>query len=305
MTPLHERCSTCWAAAAALFFRMLTDRVGGAARTARCRGRDAAVADGDLGPGLGRPAHQRHAGAAAGAARRRRPAAAAAPARGPGRAPRPAVPAPGLAGTVGRRSHADPDRAADGQRRWSLLPRPPRTPTPPRAHALGAGRCWTARRADPRRGGRRTGAGRVRRGLPVLRAMEEAGRCRRGYFVEGLGGAQFALPGAVDRMRALADGPTAGTTELGRTGPWCWPRRTRLSPTGRRCPGRSRPGETPSVAPAGPQGGRAGRAGRRVAGAVRRARRPDPAVLDRRSGAAGARRGRRWPRPSGTARSGG
>ena len=40
---------------------------------------------------------------------------------------------------------------------------------------------------------------------PVLRAMEEAGQCRRGYFVEGLGGAQFALPGAVDRMRALAD----------------------------------------------------------------------------------------------------
>jgi ATP-dependent Lhr-like helicase len=39
---------------------------------------------------------------------------------------------------------------------------------------------------------------------PVLRAMEEAGQCRRGYFVEGLGAAQFALPGAVDRMRAIA-----------------------------------------------------------------------------------------------------
>jgi ATP-dependent helicase Lhr and Lhr-like helicase len=39
---------------------------------------------------------------------------------------------------------------------------------------------------------------------PVLRAMEEAGQCRRGYFVEGLGAAQFALPGAVDRMRAMA-----------------------------------------------------------------------------------------------------
>ncbi|NHC13612.1 ATP-dependent helicase [Motilibacter deserti] len=37
----------------------------------------------------------------------------------------------------------------------------------------------------------------------VLSAYEEAGRCRRGYFVEGLGAAQFALPGAVDRMRAL------------------------------------------------------------------------------------------------------
>ncbi len=40
---------------------------------------------------------------------------------------------------------------------------------------------------------------------PVLRALEETGQCRRGYFVEGLGAAQFALPGAVDRMRAMAD----------------------------------------------------------------------------------------------------
>ena len=46
---------------------------------------------------------------------------------------------------------------------------------------------------------------------PVLRAMEETGQCRRGYFVEGLGGAQFALPGAVDRMRALAGDTVAAT----------------------------------------------------------------------------------------------
>jgi ATP-dependent Lhr-like helicase len=39
---------------------------------------------------------------------------------------------------------------------------------------------------------------------PVLSAFEDAGRCRRGYFVEGLGAAQFAVPGAVDRMRSLA-----------------------------------------------------------------------------------------------------
>jgi len=37
---------------------------------------------------------------------------------------------------------------------------------------------------------------------PVYSALEEAGRVRRGYFVEGRGGAQFALPGAVDRLRA-------------------------------------------------------------------------------------------------------
>ncbi len=39
---------------------------------------------------------------------------------------------------------------------------------------------------------------------PVLKAFEESGRCRRGYFVEGLGGAQFAAPGAVDRLRVIA-----------------------------------------------------------------------------------------------------
>ncbi|WP_179794038.1 ATP-dependent helicase [Actinomycetospora corticicola] len=39
---------------------------------------------------------------------------------------------------------------------------------------------------------------------PVLRAMEESGRCRRGYVVEGLGAAQFAVPGAIDRLRATS-----------------------------------------------------------------------------------------------------
>jgi ATP-dependent Lhr-like helicase len=47
---------------------------------------------------------------------------------------------------------------------------------------------------------------------PVLRAMEESGRIRRGYFIEGLGASQFALPGAVDRLRGLreADGRIVG-----------------------------------------------------------------------------------------------
>jgi ATP-dependent helicase Lhr and Lhr-like helicase len=42
---------------------------------------------------------------------------------------------------------------------------------------------------------------------PVLRAAEESGRTRRGYFVESLGAAQFASPGAVDRLRTY--GPDA------------------------------------------------------------------------------------------------
>jgi ATP-dependent Lhr-like helicase len=41
---------------------------------------------------------------------------------------------------------------------------------------------------------------------PVLRAMEDAGRIRRGYFVDGLGAAQFAVSGALDRLRAVREG---------------------------------------------------------------------------------------------------
>ncbi|HEY2193061.1 MAG TPA: ATP-dependent helicase [Actinomycetospora sp.] len=52
---------------------------------------------------------------------------------------------------------------------------------------------------------------------PVLRAMEESGRCRRGYVVEGLGAAQFAVPGAIDRLRATSrddDGSARGQASL-------------------------------------------------------------------------------------------
>jgi len=86
----------------------------------------------------------------------------------------------------------------------------------------------------------------------VLRAMEETGQCRRGYFVEGLGAAQFALPGAVDRMRALAGdaggsaggrppGPAeppglAGSVVLAAADP--------AQPYGAALPWSSRPGET-------------------------------------------------------------
>lgn len=40
---------------------------------------------------------------------------------------------------------------------------------------------------------------------PVLKSLEEAGRLRRGYFVSGLGAAQFADPIAPDRLRAVPD----------------------------------------------------------------------------------------------------
>jgi ATP-dependent Lhr-like helicase len=40
---------------------------------------------------------------------------------------------------------------------------------------------------------------------PVLKSMEEQGKVRRGYFVAGLGAAQFARSGAVDRLRNVRE----------------------------------------------------------------------------------------------------
>ena len=41
----------------------------------------------------------------------------------------------------------------------------------------------------------------------VLKALEDAGRVRRGYFVGGVGATQFALPAALELMRSLRDEP--------------------------------------------------------------------------------------------------
>jgi ATP-dependent Lhr-like helicase len=55
----------------------------------------------------------------------------------------------------------------------------------------------------------------------VLKVLEERGQVRRGYFVAGLGGAQFALPGAVDRLRAVREAGDHGgdTVVLAATDP--------------------------------------------------------------------------------------
>ncbi len=50
-------------------------------------------------------------------------------------------------------------------------------------------------------------------------ALETVGVARRGYFIEGLGGAQFALPGAVERLRAQKDDDAAPPTVLAATDP--------------------------------------------------------------------------------------
>ena len=56
---------------------------------------------------------------------------------------------------------------------------------------------------------------------PVLQAMEEAGRVRRGYFTAGLGATQFAVPGAEDRLRDVreADEEEPRTVMLAATDP--------------------------------------------------------------------------------------
>jgi ATP-dependent Lhr-like helicase len=53
----------------------------------------------------------------------------------------------------------------------------------------------------------------------ALSNLETLGVCRRGYFVEGLGGAQFALPGAVERLRAQRDDDAAPPLVLAATDP--------------------------------------------------------------------------------------
>ena len=86
------------------------------------------------------------------------------------------------------------------QGRWSLVDRGAVEPTVA-AHAL-AGAMLERHGVLTREAVRGEGtAGGYAAVYPVLRAMEDAGRIRRGYFVAGLGGAQFALPGAVDRLR--------------------------------------------------------------------------------------------------------
>ena len=78
-----------------------------------------------------------------------------------------------------------------------------------------------------------------------LANLETLGTARRGYFVEGLGGAQFALPAAIERLRGLRADEPAGALVLAATDPanpygatLPWPRRE--DETGRRPQPRAR-----------------------------------------------------------------
>ncbi|MFJ2115576.1 ATP-dependent helicase [Streptomyces sp. NPDC087850] len=87
--------------------------------------------------------------------------------------------------------------------RWSLLPAPEPEPTH-RAHALA--RTLLDRHGVVTRGAVAAEgvAGGFSATYRVLSAFEDSGQARRGYVVEGLGAAQFAMDGAVDRLRATA-----------------------------------------------------------------------------------------------------
>lgn len=101
-----------------------------------------------------------------------------------------------------------------GAGRWSLLPSREKDPTR-RAHAAAEGLL--------ERHGVVTRGAVVSERLPggfaaayrVLSAFEESGQARRGYFIDGLGAAQFGTPGAVDRLRAMARGTVTPRKERG------------------------------------------------------------------------------------------
>ncbi|MBO2446620.1 DEAD/DEAH box helicase [Actinomadura barringtoniae] len=194
LTPAHQAVLDALSDGGALFFRTLSDRVNA---TEKVNDQDLATAVWDLvwaghltndtlaplraSIGSGRPAHRTRA------TRRGRPVL---PSRtGP----------PTMAG------------------RWWLLPER-ESPGTRRSHALAE--ALLERYGIVIRGA--VAAERTPGGFaavyPVLRAFEDTGRCRRGYFVEGLGAAQFALPGAVDRLRSMR--PTSPTPTDSFADPW-------------------------------------------------------------------------------------
>ena len=213
LTPLHEAVLAALDGGGGMFFRMLADRAAsllpeGGRKDATDAAAAAAIWDlvwagrvtnDTLAAlrtvlGSGRPVAASPAGPHPPAVRRRGPARVGSRGRGLGR---PSMP-----------SRTGPPTVTG---RWSLVPPADADPTR-RLHALA--RTLLDRHGILIRGAAATE--RVPGGFaaiyPVLRAMEDAGQCRRGYFVEGLGAAQFALPGAVDRMRALAAEAGAGET---------------------------------------------------------------------------------------------
>ena len=117
--------------------------------------------------------------------------------------PRARVGRPGRAPAVSR---SGPPESAG---RWALLPEV-ETDNTRRMHAVAEG--LLERHGVVTRGAvvsERTPGG-FAAAYKVLAAFEDTGRCRRGYFVDGLGAAQFGTAGAIDRLRAEVREPRPG-----------------------------------------------------------------------------------------------
>nr|WP_241562897.1 ATP-dependent helicase [Micromonospora costi] len=194
-TPLHEAVLDALADGQALFFRSLSDRVGSTDDAALAAAVWDLVWAGHLTNDTLAPLRTV---LGAGGAHRSRPSAPRTRYRRPGRLAMP--------------TRSGPPTMAG---RWSRLPDRDTDPTR-RAAALAD--VLLERHGVVTRGA--VVAEQVTGGFaavyPVLSALEERGAARRGYFVEGLGAAQFAVPGAVERIRALAE-PADGLR--GRGGP--------------------------------------------------------------------------------------
>ncbi|BDZ53413.1 hypothetical protein GCM10025870_04860 [Agromyces marinus] len=128
--------------------------------------------------------------------------------------------------TVSRRVLASAAAAAQGARtprsappraagRWSVLPVASDVATP-RAHALGE--TLLERYGVVTRGSvvAEDHLGGFALAYRTLAGFEESGRVRRGYFIDGQGGAQFATSAAVDRLRQA---PRGGVHVLAATDP--------------------------------------------------------------------------------------
>ncbi|MBN3933120.1 DEAD/DEAH box helicase [Streptomyces verrucosisporus] len=202
-TPLHRAVLEALSGGYGLFFRQIADRV-------RAEGREASDAElaevvwdlawsgrltGDtLAPLRALLGSGRTAGATAHRARRSTPR---------GRYGSLASLSPTTPTGAPRRPTASRSGAPTVAGRWSLLPDRETDPTH-RAHALA--RTLLDRHGVVTRGA--VAAEGVEGGFSaayrVLSVFEESGQARRGYVVEGLGAAQFAVDGAVDRLRAIS-----------------------------------------------------------------------------------------------------
>lgn len=197
-TPTHEALLAALTGGGAWFFRQLADQVGAALGTGEQSTDDAVLAalldlawSGRVGNDTLAPLRALVGGGGTHRGRRPPPRSRSGRPGRPTRAPGRSLP-----------SRTGPPTAAG---RWSLLPDRDTDPTR-RAHAVAE--ALLERHGVVTRGA--VAAERVPGGFAgvykVLAAFEDSGRCRRGYFVDGLGAAQFGTAGAVDRLRTHGAG---------------------------------------------------------------------------------------------------